>query len=346
MFKFKQILFLPFITILFLACHVEISAASYLKSTYKVENHTKLDLACELRRTSAGRSLKSVIWTSSNPKNATINKSGIVTAVKMGLCTVTAQSGNITITTTVIVKPNSTLKYNATRIPVLMFHRIVDDKVYSQLKGLTEWTAKVSAFKEQLDFLYTNGYKTISLEEFFQWHAGKRRLPENSVLLTFDDGHSEGYHIVYPLLRKYNFKAVFFIIGSITPEKTGRGPRIGRDKIAEIRRTYPNLEIQSHTWNLHYKDNNKTAMRLSSKEEILADLKKMEREFGFNYLAYPFASYSDDTLQALKSSNIKMAFTSGVGHFATRSDSVYAIHRIPITAKTSFKSFRKWVALY
>ena len=83
-----------------------------------------------------------------------------------------------------------------------------------------------------------------------------------------------------------------------------------------------------------------------TEKEILDDVKKMENEFGFNYLAYPYGAYTENAINVLKGTKCKMAFRPGTRHYATKKDEKYAINRISITAKTSFESFRKWVALY
>ncbi len=36
-------------------------------------------------------------------------------------------------------------------------------------------------------------------------------IPKKSVIVTFDDGHESDYTLALPLLRKFNFKATFFI---------------------------------------------------------------------------------------------------------------------------------------
>ena len=61
---------------------------------------------------------------------------------------------------------------------------------------------------DQFDWLKSNGYKVIGVDDILRARKGGRPLPPKAVLLTFDDGYASFYHVVYPLLRAYNYKAL------------------------------------------------------------------------------------------------------------------------------------------
>lgn len=85
--------------------------------------------------------------------------------------------------------------HSADHIPVFMFH-----------------TIDPGIFEDQLNFLKTNGYRTITCDEFYQVLAGKTKIPPKSVLLTIDDGKISVWIYAYPLLKKYGFQATVFLI--------------------------------------------------------------------------------------------------------------------------------------
>ncbi|RPI30378.1 MAG: hypothetical protein EHM70_14030, partial [Chloroflexota bacterium] len=70
-----------------------------------------------------------------------------------------------------------------------------------------------SMFEQDLLFLKEH-FQLISYEELLAHRAGNLRLRPNSILLTFDDGYSECYSVVRPLLLKYEIPAIFFLITS------------------------------------------------------------------------------------------------------------------------------------
>ncbi len=68
----------------------------------------------------------------------------------------------------------------------------------------------VDVFKDTCALL-AEDYHVISLEELVTAHINRLSLPENSVVLTFDDGYASNYELAYPILRKYHLPATVFV---------------------------------------------------------------------------------------------------------------------------------------
>ena len=109
-------------------------------------------------------------------------------------------------------------------IPVFVFH-----------------TIDPSQFEEQIAFLLGNGYRTLSLSEYLDTLAGRRKPGRREVLLTFDDARSSFWLFAYPLLRKFALKATLFAIPGWTREEDARpnlddawAGRISRDDLAKL----------------------------------------------------------------------------------------------------------------
>ena len=66
--------------------------------------------------------------------------------------------------------------------------------------------------EEHFKFFKQNGYTPISLKQYDNYLKGKAKLPKKPIILTFDDGRESMYTHIYPLLKKYNYPAVFAII--------------------------------------------------------------------------------------------------------------------------------------
>jgi peptidoglycan/xylan/chitin deacetylase (PgdA/CDA1 family) len=101
---------------------------------------------------------------------------------------------------------NSRIYLNRT-VTIVMYHyvRDLERSRYPRIKGLS-----VDRFRNQLAHIESQ-YSPISAEELLDAVASPhRRLPENAILLTFDDGYSDHFDNVLPLLQEKGMKACFF----------------------------------------------------------------------------------------------------------------------------------------
>ena len=69
-------------------------------------------------------------------------------------------------------------------------------------------------FRKQLDF-FEDQHHLINRETFIKWYAGERTLPDDAVILTFDDGLRDHYEYVLPELRSRDLWGLFFCPGPI-----------------------------------------------------------------------------------------------------------------------------------
>ncbi len=83
--------------------------------------------------------------------------------------------------------------------PVLLYHQV------NPLINVTP-----ALFEEHLAYIASK-YQTFTYSEAYEYVKEHGALPKYSLLLTFDDGYYDNYRIVYPLLKKYDVKATFFI---------------------------------------------------------------------------------------------------------------------------------------
>jgi peptidoglycan/xylan/chitin deacetylase (PgdA/CDA1 family) len=233
------------------------------------------------------------------------------------------------------------------QIPILAYHAFVPSalKMQGEFKG-NKWIDDIEGFEEQMKYLSEEGWNTLSLDEFYLWYNGKLDVPPKSCVITFDDGYYEMYYTVLPILEKYGFSATCFVIGAYTPEitpeyKPEERHYIGWDKIKEIQNTYPNLQFESHSYNLHGMNSDGTQpWTTATFEELKADFEANDK-FGFTFMAYPYGGYNDKMLDAVSQSNIKMAFTFNNDQYAAKIYPKYEIPRKRITAETTQEQFRE-----
>lgn len=225
---------------------------------------------------------------------------------------------------------------NAKRIAVLTYHMVVSNgkKASSKYRN-SSLAVSQSTFDKQMKWLKDHGYRTICCEEFYLWHEGKLKLPKKSVLITFDDGASGVADYALPVLKKYKMKGTSFIVGTRTVNNK-RGT-ISYKRYKKLKKNQKYLEFQSHTYGLHHH-----VSKSGAYEKVKKDIKKQNKYFDFEYLAYPYGYYNSGMIKAYKKSNIKMAFTYGSNGYATRDQSLYKIRRIKVNANESFGKFKSW----
>lgn len=101
---------------------------------------------------------------------------------------------------------------NRRNLTVVMFHRVLptDDPRYPGADP--EWTLRTDSFARCLEF-FQRHYNVVSAEAVFAALRGERRLPPNSLLITFDDGWADTAEYAQPLLDRYRLPSLVFVAG-------------------------------------------------------------------------------------------------------------------------------------
>lgn len=208
------------------------------------------------------------------------------------------------------------------KVVVLVFHHI-DSK---EVLGVT---ISPERFASDLDMLQAKGYNAISLNLLRQFLKGGQ-VPNNAVLITFDDGYESAYKYALPELKKRNMPAVNFVIGSYLNEKIGALQYLTWDEMKEM--SAAGFTIQSHTYDMHKEGrlaNGKTGPLLSGpsmgqspndfSNAVYQDLKRSKDEIE-NYLqqpvyalALPYGSASKQAVQAASKAGLELVFTGQAG---------------------------------
>ena len=204
---------------------------------------------------------------------------------------------------------------NGTKVLILNYHKIDDTFIALAVRP--------EDFDAQMKYLSEHGYHTITPDELYDSLAGNAELPENPVLITFDDGYEDNYKNAYPILKKYDFKATIFVISSFL----GVYPNyITWDQAREM--DADNISIQSHTVD------HKSMTDLSDDElrtELVDSKKKIEKELGhqIDYMAYPTGTYNLHIAKLVQEAGYKAAFTIKYGN-VDKASNIYALERVPV----------------
>lgn len=206
-----------------------------------------------------------------------------------------------------------TYLYQNPKIAVLCYHNIATEEEKQNYPDEADWTITVNNFQEQLDYLKNNNYKTLTMDEFYKWKTGSLNLPYKSVLITFDDGFLSNYEYAFKLLKEYNMNATVFVVGSFIENsdnniwKGNLKTYMTKDILLNIEKEYPNIEIYSHSYNLHYQG----AIN-QDKSILIEDINNFNNFYKeTNVYCYPFGQYNDNMKNSLKDCGYKLAFKYG-----------------------------------
>lgn len=234
---------------------------------------------------------------------------------------------------------------NVPTVIVLAYHHFTTAEDKALYYSDNKYVLAIEEFEKQLQYLQEEGYTPITTEQLYKWLNNEIELKEKSVLITIDDGNISTYYLALPLIEKYNFHAISFVITSRTRKKTPEWDAekfyfLGQDLIKDIRTSHSSLELGSHSYNLHGQVNGKSPKDLSL-EELSADVGKSKEILDTDVYCYPFGGYSSNYIQALKDNGYKMSFIYGPSSKTKRTDNVYTISRLIVEGTMDLEDFKK-----
>ena len=213
-------------------------------------------------------------------------------------------------------------------VPVLMWHNLAEE-------SSGDMTISVDTFRAQIEALHEAGFKTVSLQQLYDYVHFGTELPEKPIVLTFDDGYFSNYEYAFPILQEYDMQATIFAIGVSVGKDTYKDtdhamtPHFGADEAREMADSGL-ISVQSHTFDMHqwppFEDGNAQVREtlLPFDGEADADYEAaVEADFAesrellesitgqpVNALAFPEGAYVTLTQDALRSAGAELTFTT------------------------------------
>ena len=215
-------------------------------------------------------------------------------------------------------------------VPILCYHQIRDWKP-TDSRSARDYIMPIADFKAQMKMLHDSGYHTILPDQLYAYLTTGAALPSKPVMLTFDDNDEDHYTIAYPELKKYNYKAVYFVM-TVT---LGRLPHyMSKDQVKELY-TAGNV-IGSHTWDHH---NVRKYQGKDWETQIDKPTKQLEAITGapIKYFAYPFGLWNAPAFPELRKRGFVAAF--GLADHRDQNDPMMCIRRIIVGGGITLKSF-------
>ena len=216
---------------------------------------------------------------------------------------------------------------NGPKVIVLNYHKI--DNMHISL------SVKPEDFERQMKYLTEHNFHSITPQELYAALVDGAELPENPVLITFDDGYMGNYTNAYPILKKYGLKATIFVItGFLDRAQPGY---FTWGQAAEMEASGL-INIESHTVT-------HTSLTDLTEEQVKMELERskndIERRLGkqVDFLAYPTGTYNLHIAALVKEAGYKGAFTVKYGN-VDRASNVFAIERVPVFhTENTYRSF-------
>lgn len=159
---------------------------------------------------------------------------------------------------------------NDVRYGVLCYHDVIEQgkpSPYAEMSAEVRrtyfpQTLTTDRLIAHFNWLNENGYTPVSWKQIQDARAGRGTLPAKPVLLTFDDGYASFYQTIYPLLKAYNYPAVYGLVTSWLETPAGGQIDYGKVKLPrsafitweQVREMQQSglIEIASHTHDMHH----------------------------------------------------------------------------------------------
>ncbi|TWJ17321.1 polysaccharide deacetylase family protein [Geobacter argillaceus] len=221
-----------------------------------------------------------------------------------------------------------------TAIPVLMYHALEDVGHPAGAKDPGEqlYVLQVVQFREQMEYLHGEGYRTVLLDELREL----AEWPEKRVVLTFDDGHESNYTLALPILQEFGFTAHFFI----TTDWIGTTHYMTEEQVRLVHTA--GMGVGSHgVTHAFISDLSEVDVNFEL-DESQSELTRLTGQLIESFSA-PGGRMNDRAIAAAKQCGYSILCTSQVG-LLKFGRSMVNIPRITIRAETSLREFAGLVA--
>ena len=248
-------------------------------------------------------------------------------------------------------------KTGSVRLPIVMYHHLSPKP---SLWG--QYVLSTEEFAADMEYLYKNGYETVTAAQLVAWTKGEGELPEKPVMITFDDGYESTPVYAGPILEEYGFQAVIAVIGSCADLFTEKEDHmldysyLSWSALREL--SHGNtFEIQCHTYDMHKTGARRgcVAMRgegaAGHRTALTEDLTRFREKCAAedvafaDAIAFPFGAYDKDTVSIVKELGFRAAFTctEKVNVLSGNPEELYCLGRFNRPhGPDSAAFFRKW----
>jgi len=200
-------------------------------------------------------------------------------------------------------------------VPILTYHHVGIPSGKWRFNTVSE-----KSFDYQMNFMKRHGFQVISIDNLVEGIKHGQQFARNTVVLEFDDGYEDNYTYAFPVLKKYGFPAMVFLISDVV----GTPGFLTWDEIKEMEK-YGFL-AGSHTCHHVYLPK---ASLIRARDEIVNSKKVIEEHLGhpIEYICYPSGGFNHEIKRLVREAGYKAGMTTNRGKDRFDAD-LYELKRI------------------
>ena len=240
-------------------------------------------------------------------------------------------------------------------IPVLMYHKIPD----APLATKHQIYVTKDNFARHLAYFQRQKLTPITFVDYLKYATGERPLaqfPRRPIVLTFDDGYTDNYTNLLPLMQHYGYRGVLYLLGDFDlrynkwdldadPTEPRADIMSPAQKQAFVAAGW---EIGAHTMTHPHL----TTLPLPvAAQEIQRSKTALENALHTQIVsfAYPYADYNEAVKQAVRAAGFALGIAADTGALHLEDDrmQVFRINMFPHeTTGSLFKKTSPWYRKY
>ena len=244
-------------------------------------------------------------------------------------------------------------------LPIIMYHSLIENS-----SDQNKFIIRPKTLEKDLKYLKENSYTPIFMSDLVAYVDHGTPLPENPIVLTFDDGYYNNYLYAYPLLREYDMKAVISVVGKLTDkfsllnEDHALYSYLTWDQINEMQSS-GYVEIRNHSYNMHVYESGRRGVLQKTYESLDDYTMNLENDIGLlqgiitektgktpTAFTYPFGFISNNSEEILKDMGFRatLSCAEGINYITRDPECLYHLKRILRPPNKSSKEFFKTIA--
>lgn len=212
-------------------------------------------------------------------------------------------------------------------VPVIMYHH-VQPMAEAQARGQGSLTVDPGYFDQQMSYIASRGYTTITAEQLVDALRTHTQLPGKSIVVTLDDGYEDNYTYAFQILKKYNLIGNIMVATGLLGG-TGNNTYFTWDQLKEMVNS-GHVYAYDHTWS-HYPTGSGNPKK--DQDEIMTAKQQLESTLGRqqHVFAYPYGSGQGNSQlhTLLQQDGFNGAYSTIGGTYQCESY-IYALRRIHI----------------